>query len=108
MPSLNHTGWPQLSTTIDDHQAFKANRPGWIIGDLSKLAGKSFKSNQFAPLPPDIRKQIVKMKLATSKKAGTLSNQTAAAATAWLLAFAHRDFRNADMAWSGRDGASFS
>lgn len=41
------------------------------------------------------------MKLANARKAGTISNQKSAAATAWLTLNAASDFRAFGMAWTG-------
>ena len=89
-------GWPHLTTTYEDHldkgltEAGKAKK-------LDDTAGKAFHLSQF-PLPPDIRNKMlssVRDSKDDVKKAGTLSNQRAAAACAWLLGNARTEFRSA-------------
>ena len=95
-------GWPHLATTYEDHLD-----KGLIDTGKSKnpddITGKAFHINQF-PLPPDIRNRMISSVRDSKddvKKAGTLSNQRAAAASAWLLCNARTEFRSATMAWTG-------
>ena len=81
-------GWPHLATTYEDHLD-----KGLIDTGKSKF-----------PLPPDIRNRMISSVRDSKddvKKAGTLSNQRAAAASAWLLGNARTEFRSATMAWTG-------
>ncbi|CAJ1372311.1 unnamed protein product, partial [Effrenium voratum] len=98
LPSLAGLGWPQLAPTLDDH--YQASRCEGSKKELAGLAGKAFKSTSF-PLPAEIKSKLVRMRLETSKKAGTASNQRAAAATAWVLQNFTSGFKKADLAWTG-------
>ena len=71
--------------------------------EVAALFGKAFKSGSTRDLDPAIRRGIVNMELQTSKKAGTASNQTAAAATALLtyLSLQGPGFGPVTMAWTG-------
>ena len=66
---------------------------------LTSLIGKAFKSTD-EELPKEVSKLIVR-KLSKLKKAGTASNQRAAASTAWILQYARHQFEGATMAWTG-------
>lgn len=66
---------------------------------LAVRAGKAFKGDSI-PLPISVRKSFVNMRLSMSRKAGTISNQKSAAATAWITLNAASDFRAYDMAWT--------
>lgn len=98
LPSLAGLGWPQLAPTLDDH--YQASRCEGSKKELAGLAGKAIKSTSF-PLPAEIKSKLVRMRLETSKKAGTASNQRAAAATAWVLQNFTSGFKKADLAWTG-------
>ena len=67
---------------------------------LKTMTGKAFKSADSRSLDKEIRKRLVNMKLDTSKKAGTASNQQAAAAGMWL-AHAGGNFNGVTTAWAG-------
>ena len=90
LPQESGFGWPHLATAYEDHLD-----KGLIDTGKSKnpddITGKAFHINQF-PLR-DSKDDV--------KKAGTLSNQRAAAASAWLLGNARTEFRSATMAWTG-------
>ena len=64
------------------------------------MSGKAFRSVDSRSLDKEIRRGLVNMKLATSKKAGTASNQNASAATMWL-AQAAGNYGSLSMAWAG-------
>ena len=66
---------------------------------LASLIGKAFKSTD-EELPNEVKKLVVR-KLSKLKKAGTASNQRAAASTAWILQNARHHFEGATMAWTG-------
>ena len=100
MPSIANNQadylWPQLETTLQEHAAFRNT----MVRDKQQAHGKAFKINE--ALDPAVRKGFVKCKLKATKKAGTVSNQKASAATAWLSANHAADFANASMAWTGQ------
>ena len=87
-----------MKTTLEDHC-----QPGAHGVKLFTETGTSFKSSE-VPLPQEIQNRLIKMKLTRCKRAGTQSNQRAAAASSWLAAHARTNFRTACMAWTG--GAS--
>ena len=95
------TEWPQISTSLEDHRTFDKR-----VADKDPLlqtkAGKVFRSIDSKQLDPEIRRGLVRMKLESSKKAGTQSNQRAAAATAWLLANARNNLQAVTTAWAGQ------
>lgn len=95
LPSLKEVGFPQVSTCLADHVAEGAHSPGMLT-----KSGKSFSSTD-TPIPDDVRKHIVNMKLVNTKKAGVQSNQRATAATAWLLRNSASHFNAINMAWTG-------
>ena len=72
--------------------------------ELGGLVGKAFKSGSTRDLDKEIRKGLVNMKLPCSKKAGTASNQVAAAATALLrqLSTEARGYSPVSASWTGR------
>ena len=96
------TEWPVLRTTLKhhtDHVQSQKDEP-----QLATLAGKAFKSGSTRDLDKEVRKGLVNMKLECSKKAGTASNQTAAAGTA-LLRHLHMDGRGyapINLSWTGQ------
>ncbi len=100
LPSLKGTGWNQVKTSLEDHCDPSAHPRG-----QTPDTGRSFNSVD-TPLPPSIRKRIVDMKLKSVKKAGTLSNQRAASATAFALHNVASSFRGTMMAWSGGSNES--
>jgi len=91
------SGWPQLSTTKADHD-------GAHPKDAYTGAGKAF-NTKGTTLPQRLRDDLVNtVSKATSlsmKRAGTLSNQRAVAATGWLIHNARSLFQAASMAWTG-------
>ena len=93
-------GWPHLTTTYEDHLDKGLTHK---MNYNEEMGGKAFHIQQ-CPLPPDIRSRMissVKDSKDDVKKAGTLSNQRAAAASAWLLGNLRTEFRSASMAWTG-------
>ena len=68
------------------------------------LHGKAFRAINTRQLDPGLRKALVNVKLATAKKAGTASNQAAAAATSWVAQAAPADFKGVDSTWAGQAG----
>jgi len=92
---LKETGWPQVTTTLSDHVA-----PDAHVSGVLKDSGKYFKPS-LHPLPKELKQRLVEMKLEHCKKAGTISNQRATAATAWVLMHASSNFSTVSMAWTG-------
>jgi len=90
---LRESGWPQLNLEKNDFA--RGNRL-----ELTATSGKAFMSDS-VKLPPKVRNAFINMKLANARKAGTISNQKSAAATAWLTLNAASDFRAFGMAWTG-------
>ena len=95
MPSLQEfsRGWPQLTTEVEDHVNLTKD-------DVRGCCGKAFQVD-VKSLPADIRTTFADMNLSKARKAGTISNQKSAAATAWLLHNASSDFTTAGRSWTG-------
>ena len=85
---------------MDDHVQFDKRRE--LKDDkLMTATGRVFRSVDSKLLDPEIRRGIVRMRLESSKKAGTQSNQRASAATTWLVANARHNFAEIETAWAG-------
>ena len=94
------TEWPNLRTSLQDHGEFNRRRKA-KDPELMGMSGKAFRSVNTRGLDTEVRRSLVNVKLPTSKKAGTASNQAASAATAWLVHGAAEDFRSVTMTWAG-------
>ena len=68
---------------------------------LKGLYGKAFRAVNTKQLDSELRRSLVNVKLPTAKKAGTASNQAAAAATSWIANAAQDGFKGVALAWAG-------
>ena len=100
LPSLRGTGWPELSTSYEEHCLDPT-----AMKDLLQTSGKSFGISD-VPLTKEIKDGIVSCNLENCKLAGTQSNQRAAAATSWIVYHQGTQFATAHMAWTGRGAQS--
>ncbi|CAE7226220.1 unnamed protein product [Symbiodinium sp. CCMP2592] len=92
------TKWPRLRTTLEDHREFNSSV---MNPALKGVYGKAFKTTGIKGLDAELRKALVKVKLSSAKKAGTASNQAAAAATSWIAESAADGFQRASCTWAG-------
>ena len=92
-----------LQTTLADHaehERFKRQNDPLLQG----MRGKAFKSINTRGMDPEVRKGLVHIRMDTAKKAGTASNQAAAAATSWIAQAAAGGFQEVQSIWAGRAG----
>ena len=89
-----------LRTTLEDHYEHeqKKNEKDPVLGGLR---GKAFKSINTRTMDPEIRKSLVHIRLQSAKKAGTASNQAAAAATSWIRQASADRFCRVRSNWAG-------
>ena len=98
MPSLRELeeGWPEFKTTCDDHILDHES-----LKSAQKKSGKCFTLKN-ATLPKEIKQGILGCKVDNCKRAGTNSNQRAAASSAWMVHNVSTNFQSVTMAWTGQ------
>ena len=97
-PSVRDSQWPQLRQTVNQYMDSARNRAG-SHPDL-EVHKKAFQA-AVARLPDQLQEVLQEKYLKTNyKKAGTESNQRAAAATAWIHQN-HPEWQLSTMAWAG-------